>query len=104
MSDIVIQLLETGYFAHPERPEAEFPPVHAIREGREGMAPLCGTEVPEGFEYQWCAGTLWMPYVDCGGCQRLVHEAAISQGIIREDRLPQVKAVKLFKSWGKLGG
>jgi hypothetical protein len=102
MNDIVIRLLQTGYFAHPERPEAEFPPVHAIRDG--SLVPVCGVEIPEDFEYQWCARTLWMPYVDCGRCQRLIHEAAISQGILREDRLPQVKAAKLFKSWGNLGG
>jgi hypothetical protein len=38
--------------------------------------------------------------VDCKRCQRLVHEMAIRQGLIREDRLPREMAEKLLKSWG----
>jgi hypothetical protein len=102
--DLTTYDLETGYFAHPEDAEAEFPPVHAVvMSDRDWQKPLCGAEIPEGHEYQWCSGILWMPYVDCKGCQREVHEMGIRQGAIREDRLPRKKAEKLFRSWGPVG-
>lgn len=97
--DLTTHDLETGYYAHPERPEAEFPPVHAVTPDYQ---PLCGEDIPTGYEYEWCAGILWMPYVDCKACQRQIHEMAIRQGLIREDRLPREKAERLFKSWGPL--
>lgn len=69
--------LKTGYFAHPERPEAEFPPVHAIT---TETLPLCGEAVPEGHEYQWCAGFLWTPIVDCAACLRSVARMDLAEG------------------------
>ena len=86
-SDLIISDLSTGYFADPMDPAAEFPPVHAVI--ADETEPLCGEAVPEGHEYQWCSGTLWMPYVDCKKCQTEVHEIAVRQGLLREDRAPR---------------
>jgi hypothetical protein len=103
--DLILQDLETGYYAHPEQPEAEFPPVHAVITSHYAKLwekPLCGVEVPEGHEYLWCASTLWMPYIDCKECQRLVHEIALRQGLVRKDRLPRELSEKLHKAWGTI--
>lgn len=76
--------LKTGYFADPNKPEAPFPFVHAIKmviEDREAVeAPLCDEDVPEGHEYQWCSPTVEFTYVDCQPCRNRLDIMATAEG------------------------
>jgi hypothetical protein len=58
--------LQTGYFAHPERPQATFPEIHAVTPDK---TPVCGLAVQGDFEYQWCSRTLEWSYIDCTACE-----------------------------------
>lgn len=74
--------LQTGYFAHPERPKATFPEVHAIKvlQPYDVPFPLCDQAVRAGFEYQWCSRTVEFTYVDCQKCRNILDNMAQAEG------------------------
>lgn len=74
--------LQTGYFAHPDRPNATFPEVHAIKflEPYHVGFPLCDAEIPEGHEYQWCSRTVEFTFVDCQPCRNKLDVMASAEG------------------------
>jgi hypothetical protein len=76
--------LQTGYFAHPDQPEAPFPFVHAMKPvlvGREiELQPLCDTAIPDGHEYQWCSKHIEFTYVDCQPCRNKLDLIAMAEG------------------------
>lgn len=76
--------LKTGYFADPEKPEAPFPFVHAIKmvvRDREAVeALLCPASIPPGHEYQWCSNAIEFTYVDCQPCRNILDRMALVEG------------------------
>lgn len=76
--------LQTGYFAHPDKPGATFPNVHAMKPvlvGREiELQPLCDMVVPDGHEYQWCSKCIEFTYVDCQPCRNKLDLMALAEG------------------------
>lgn len=74
--------LKTGYFADPNKPEAPFPFVHAIKvlEPYDVEFPLCDAVIPEGHEYQWCSNAIEFTYVDCQPCRNILDRMAQAEG------------------------
>lgn len=75
--------LKTGYFADPEKPDAEFPFVHAIKVAlpyEDAGLPLCDMPVPAGHQYQWCASSVEFTYVDCQPCRNKLDQMALAEG------------------------
>jgi hypothetical protein len=74
--------LKTGYFAHPGKPEASFPFVHAIKtlEPYAVEFPLCDAVIPEDHEYQWSAPRVEFTYVDCQPCRNILDRMAQAEG------------------------
>lgn len=95
--------LKTGYFAHPERPEADFPAIHAIKllEPYGVEFPLCDEPVPPRHEYQWCSASVEFAFVDCQKCRNILDLMAQAEGrgqlvLFRHPRTGQAK------TWGKI--
>lgn len=53
--------LDTGYYGRPGRTGGKVH-VHA------GRGPICGTVLPEGSEFQWCAKGIKDQYLECKRC------------------------------------
>lgn len=102
--------LKTGYFADPNKPEAEFPDVHAIKvlEPYGVEFPLCDEVIPKGYEYQWCSGSVEWTFVDCQPCRNLLDLMAQAEGhgqlvLFRHPRTsPRTAPAKGSKAWGKI--
>lgn len=77
--------LKTGYFAHPEKPGADFPAVHVIKILEPYLVefPLCDAVIPKGHEYQWCSSSVEYTYVDCQPCRNLLDRMAQAEGHTR---------------------
>ena len=60
--------LSTGYYASPSRsPSANSGKVHVVSD-----APICGTKFAADMEYQWCAHRVYLPYITCLKCLKLL--------------------------------
>ena len=62
----------TGYFARETRPY-ERTKVHAVAFGK----PICGVSISEEAEFQWCAGGVHLPYIECQRCLKTLSRQQI---------------------------
>jgi hypothetical protein len=58
--------MQTGYFANPETGRSS--KVHVVDGNHK---PICGAQIGEGMEYQWCSRRIVIRYVDCRHCRNI---------------------------------
>lgn len=61
-------LLVTGYFADTKT----FTKVHVVN--HENNKPICGCKISDRKQFQWNSMDIWIPYIECDHCKRIVSE------------------------------
>lgn len=62
-------MFSTGWYGIAGGASSDSSKVHALANGR----PLCGWKPRPAMEYQWCAGGICFPYLECDRCKAKAH-------------------------------